>query len=156
MRLARLALARNRRSRCLLTFLVRVRVDADMPCQLIGAAEFLFAARMSTGVRLFTRVCTDMSSLVLQAVESPGAKRALVWPWNLRLVHTTRGLALFWRCAWFKFGVKSSHPSMLTGGKECCEPSVSGAGTIPQCLALVREEEKEEEEGRSWSAQLLL
>lgn len=59
---------------------VRVVVNARMTSQLVRAAEALGTTGELAGMGLFTGVRPDVTSLVLQAVESPVAKRTLVRP----------------------------------------------------------------------------
>ena len=61
--------------------LVVQRVPAaagDVPRELVGAGEALGAAGEGAGVGLLARVGADVASLVLEAVESLIAERALV------------------------------------------------------------------------------
>jgi hypothetical protein len=55
-------------------------VNARVTSQLIRAAEALGAARELAGVGLFTSMCPNVTSLVLEAVEGTVAKGTLVRP----------------------------------------------------------------------------
>lgn len=58
---------------------VGVVVDSRVPRQLIGARKLFGAAGELAGVRLLASVSANVSCLVLEAVESLVAERALVW-----------------------------------------------------------------------------
>jgi hypothetical protein len=57
---------------------VGVVVNARVAGELIGARKLLAAARELAGMWLLTRVSTDVSRLVLEAVEGLVTKRAFV------------------------------------------------------------------------------
>lgn len=57
---------------------VGVVVDARMASEFVGTAEAFSATRELAGMRLLASVRPNMTSLVLQAVESPVAKRTFV------------------------------------------------------------------------------
>lgn len=69
---------------------VRVVVNAGMASELIRARELLAAARELAGMRLLASVSADVTSLVLETVESLVAERTLVG--SRQLVGRIRGL----------------------------------------------------------------
>lgn len=66
-----------------------VGVNTDMAGELVRSTELLAAAWVATCVWLLACVCSDVSCLMFQTIESSRTQRAFVWPRNLRLVDLT-------------------------------------------------------------------